>query len=111
MGERIEPHLHCTEIRTLAADDLWLSPAYHRDSLCIGFTWRKHPPDVMALLPVIDAALAPYEPRPHWGKLFTLTNRDLVQRLPRFTDFLRLRDAYDPSNKFAIAALPAADGT
>ena len=71
LGDRISPHLHATEIRTVAADDLWLSPAYERDSLCIGFTWRKHPTEVMALLADIEAALAPYEPRPHWGKLFT----------------------------------------
>ena len=70
LGERIDPHLHAAEIRTCAADELWLSPAYQRDSLCIGFTWRNHPAEVAALLPVIEQALAPFEPRPHWGKLF-----------------------------------------
>ena len=47
LGDRISPHLHATEIRTAASDELWLSPAYERDSLCIGFTWRKHPTEVM----------------------------------------------------------------
>jgi xylitol oxidase len=51
LGGRISPHLHATEIRSAAADDLWLSPACERDSLCIGFTWRKHPTEVMALRP------------------------------------------------------------
>jgi xylitol oxidase len=103
LGDRISPHLHATEIRTAAADDLWLSPAYGRDSLCLGFTWRKHPPEVMALLADIEAALAPYEPRPHWGKLFTFNDDDLARRFPRLPDFLELRTTYDPTAKFTNA--------
>ena len=101
LGERISTHLHATEIRTAAADDLWLSPAYERDCLCIGFTWRKHPTEVMALLPDIEAALAPYDPRPHWGKLFTLNSEDLARRFPRLPDFLELTRTYDPAGKFS----------
>ena len=101
LGGRISPHLHATEIRTAAADDLWLSPAYERDCLCIGFTWRKHPTEVMALLPDIEAALAPYDPRPHWGKLFTLNSEDLARRFPRLPDFLELTRTYDPAGKFS----------
>jgi xylitol oxidase len=103
LGDRISPQLHATEIRTAAADDLWLSPAYERDSLCIGFTWRKHPTEVMALLPAIEAELAPYEPRPHWGKLFTFNDEDLARRFPRLPDFLELRTTYDPTGKFTNA--------
>jgi xylitol oxidase len=103
LGDRISPHLHATEIRTAAADDLWLSPAYERDSLCIGFTWRKHPTEVMALLPDIEAALATYEPRAHWGKLFACSDDDLARRFPRLPDFLELRTAYDPTGKFSNA--------
>ena len=101
LGDRISPHLHATEIRTVAADDLWLSPAYERDSLCIGFTWRKHPTEVMALLADIEAALATYEPRPHWGKLFTFSDADLARRFPRLPDFLELTTTYDPTGKFS----------
>ena len=103
LGDRISPHLHATEIRTAASDDLWLSPAYERDSLCIGFTWRKHPTAVMALLADIEAALATYEPRPHWGKLFVFDDDDLVRRFPRLPDFLDLTAAYDPTGKFSNA--------
>jgi xylitol oxidase len=103
LGDRISPQLHATEIRTAAADDLWLSPAYERDSLCIGFTWRKHPTEVMALLADIEAALATYEPRPHWGKLFVLNDDDLARRFPRLPDFLELRTTYDPTAKFTNA--------
>jgi xylitol oxidase len=103
LGDRISPQLHATEIRTAAADDLWLSPTYERDSLCVGFTWRKHPTEVMALLPAIEAELAPYEPRPHWGKLFTFNDEDLARRFPRLPDFLELRTTYDPTGKFTNA--------
>jgi alditol oxidase len=54
-------------IRTVAADDLWLSPAYRRDSLCIGFTWRRHPAQVTVLMHDVEAALAPFHP-PALGK-------------------------------------------
>jgi xylitol oxidase len=103
LGDRVSPQLHATEIRTVASDDLWLSPAYERDSLCIGFTWRKHPTEVMALLPDIEAALAPYEPRPHWGKLFTFNDEDLARRFPRLPEFLDLASTYDPTGKFSNA--------
>jgi alditol oxidase len=103
LGDRISPHLHATEIRTVASDDLSLSPAFERDSLCVGFTWRKHPTEVMALLPDIEAALEPYEPRPHWGKLFTFKNEDLARRFPRLPDFLELTRTYDPTGKFSNA--------
>ena len=110
LGDRISPHLHATEIRTVAADDLWLSPAYARDSLCIGFTWRKHPTEVMALLADIEAALASYEPRPHWGKLFTFSDADLAQRFPRLPDFLELTTTYDPTGKFSNAFIDGGPG-
>src|SRR6478752_7198835 len=99
LGEQIAPHLHASEIRTVAADKLWLSPAYQRDSLCIGFTWRKHPAEVTALLPVIEGALRPFEPRPHWGKLFRV-EAELSPLFPRLPDFLRLAGRYDPLGKF-----------
>ena len=100
LGERISPHLGIAEIRTAAADDLWLSPAFGRESLCIGFTWRKHVAEVTALLPVIEAALAPFEPRPHWGKLFAMTAPELAPRLPRLPDALALMARYDPAGTF-----------
>ncbi len=69
LRDRIAPHLLITELRTVAADDLWLSPAYGRDSLAIHFTWKNQPDAVDALLDPIEAALAPFAPRPHWGKV------------------------------------------
>ncbi len=100
LAERIAPHLHATEIRSCAGDELWLSPAYHRDSLCIGFTWRNHPAEVQALIGVIEAALAPFEPRPHWGKLAGFRTDQLAARFPRLADFRALARTYDPAGKF-----------
>ena len=57
----------------------------------------------MALLPDIEAALAAYEPRPHWGKLFAFNDGDLARRFPRLQDFLDLRATYDPTDKFTNA--------
>ncbi len=101
MGDRISPHLHVAEIRTVAADELWMSPAYRRDCLCIGFTWRKHPDRVASLIPDIEAALAPYEPRAHWGKLFDLEGVDLSEVFPRLGDFLGRVNDFDPDGKFS----------
>ncbi len=98
MGDRISPHLHGMEIRTVAADELWMSPAFQRASLCLGFTWRKHPGAVHALLPDIEEVLAPFEPRPHWGKLFAMD--DVTRRFPRLGDFVHLAHEYDPTRKF-----------
>jgi xylitol oxidase len=100
LGARITPHLLIAEIRTAAADTLWLSPAYERDVLCIGFTWAKHPAEVAALLPVIEEALAPYAPRPHWGKLFHFGAHVIGQRFPRLADFKAVRKHHDPEGKF-----------
>jgi xylitol oxidase len=77
-----------------------MSPAYQRHSLCIGFTWRKHPTAVMSLLRQIESALSQFRPRPHWGKLFTLSDEELARCFPRITEFLALKSDYDPAGKF-----------
>ncbi|MGV8895627.1 MAG: FAD-binding protein [Rhodoglobus sp.] len=100
LGEQISPHLLISEIRTAAADSLWLSPAYEQDVLCIGLTLAKHPAEVAALLPVIEEALAPFAPRQHWGKLFHFGADIIGRRFPRIADFKNLRTQYDPEGKF-----------
>ncbi|MEO5781296.1 MAG: FAD-binding protein [Arthrobacter oryzae] len=111
LGAQISPHLLISEIRTAAADSLWLSPAYERDVLCIGFTWAKHPAEVAALLPVIEEALAPFAPRQHWGKLFHFGADVIGQRFPRLTDFKAVRRHYDPQGKFWNPFLESTLGT
>jgi FAD/FMN-containing dehydrogenase len=97
IGERIEPHLHVSEIRTVAAEDLWLSGSEGRDVLSIGFTWRNHPREVEALLPVVEDLLLPLGARPHWGKRFF--TRELDALYPRLDDFRTLADRWDPRGK------------
>jgi alditol oxidase len=97
---RIAPVLQISEIRTVAADDLWLSPSYRRHSAAIHFTWIKDPDAVAPVLAAIEDRLAPLGARPHWGKLFSVSPavvRGLYERLP---DFQRLRQRFDPEGKF-----------
>ncbi|RZU66351.1 xylitol oxidase [Microterricola gilva] len=100
LGDRIRPLLQICELRTVAADELWLSSAYQRDTLGIHFTWLQHQSEVEALLPVIEATLAPFSARPHWGKLFTQTTAAIAPLYPRHADFVALVAAYDPHGVF-----------
>jgi xylitol oxidase len=100
LAPRIAELLLVSEIRTIAADELWLSPAYGRDTVGIHFTWRKNQPAVTRLLPEIEERFAPFGPRPHWGKYFTLPLSKARDAYPRIADFTRLADTYDPAGKF-----------
>ncbi len=99
LADRIDPLLITTELRTIAADELWLSTAYRRDSLAIHFTWRNEPEAVRPLLPRIEAALAPFAPRPHWGKWFDLRADEIAGRYERMADFHALAAELDPAGK------------
>lgn len=100
MSGRIAPLLLVAEIRTVAADDLWLSTGYGRDTVAFHFTWKPRQDAVEALLPELEAALAPSRARPHWGKLFTLEHAQLQQLYPRLGDFQQLAHRLDPGRKF-----------
>jgi alditol oxidase len=100
MGKQIGPHLFITEIRTIAADTLWLSPCRNQDSVTIHFTWKQEWDSVRKLLPVIEKELAPFSPRPHWGKLFTMSAPVLESRYEKLSDFKKLAAHYDPKGKF-----------
>jgi xylitol oxidase len=100
LGERIDPHLVITELRTAAADDLWLSGAYGRDTLAIHFTWKPHPDAVTGLLPDIESALAPFDARPHWGKWHAFDAGRLAAVHPRLGDARELFARVDPEKVF-----------
>jgi xylitol oxidase len=100
LNERITPHLFISEIRTVAADQLWMSPCYDRASVAIHMTWRPEWNDVMSLLPLIEQALAPFNPVPHWGKLFTMSPRQLQSCYDKLAPFRELAGLYDPKGKF-----------
>ncbi|QHO69237.1 D-arabinono-1,4-lactone oxidase [Marisediminicola antarctica] len=96
----IRPHLFVSELRTIAADNLWLSPSYGEDCLGIHFTWKLHVPEVEALLPVIDHALSRFSARPHWGKVFDTDPARIGELYPRLVEFRELADRLDPGGKF-----------
>ncbi|WP_263408234.1 FAD-binding protein [Terriglobus tenax] len=100
LREKITPHLHVTELRSVAADDLWMSPNYQRDSLGIHFTWKAEPEAVAKVVPEVEAALQPFGALPHWGKFFTMEPRVLQRRLPNLTRFKNLAYHHDPKGKF-----------
>jgi alditol oxidase len=100
LRRELAPLLQIAEVRTIAADDLWLSPCYGQACVAFHFTWIKDWPGVSRLLPRLEDALAPFDARPHWGKLFTVPPprlRALYPRLPEFQDLLR---TYDPQGTF-----------
>jgi alditol oxidase len=98
MAPRITPLLQISELRTVSADDLWLSPACGRDVLGVHFTWKLDVPGVSALLPSVEEALLPLGARPHWGKVFHTT--DLAKLYAQWADFTELRSHHDPNGKF-----------
>jgi xylitol oxidase len=100
LHEQVSPHLLISEIRTIAADDLWMSPCNGQPCVAIHFTWKQDWPAVRRLLPVIEKELSPYQAKPHWGKLFTVAPSDLRSRYPRMPDFVRLATKFDPKGKF-----------
>jgi xylitol oxidase len=102
---RLADLVQVTEIRTIAPDEMWLSPCYERASAAIHFTWQPDWPSVKSLLPDIEAALAPFAPRPHWGKLFTMAPARIRAAYPRFHDFVELVARYDPHGKLRNAYL------
>jgi xylitol oxidase len=100
LRDQISPHLLISEIRTIAADDLWMSTCYHRPSVTIHFTWKPDWPSVQRVLPVIERELGPFEPRPHWGKLFTMPPATIRSRYEKLHDFAQLAAKFDPKGKF-----------
>jgi xylitol oxidase len=100
LAARIEPLLHVSEIRTVAADELWMSPQHGRETVAIHFTWRHEQERVAELLVELEDALLRFAARPHWGKLFAARAGDLAPRYPRFEDFVALRARLDRRGAF-----------
>lgn len=100
LRDHVTPHLLITELRTIDADDLWMSTCYKRPSMTIHFTWKPEWPAVRKVLPMIEEKLAPFNARPHWAKLFTMPPsrlRSFYEKLPGYQSLLA---HYDPHGKF-----------
>lgn len=100
LHEKISPHLFISEIRAVNADELWMSPCYQKPCVAIHTTWKQEWDVVMGLLPQMEEKLAPFNPRPHWAKLFTLSPAELQSRIEKLDNFKLLMKQYDPEGKF-----------
>jgi xylitol oxidase len=105
LRERLAPLLQISELRTIAADTLWMSPCYQQECIALHFTWKKDWPAVGKLLPIIEEHLEPFDARPHWGKLFAMPAARLQSLYERLPDFQQLLRSYDPEGKFRNAFL------
>jgi xylitol oxidase len=100
LGTTLRPVLQVAEIRTIAADELWMSPQYGRASVALHFTWTREPEAVARVLVELEAALAPFDARPHWGKAFRATAAEIAPLYERLPDFARLAQRLDPRGAF-----------
>ncbi|MFB7894526.1 D-arabinono-1,4-lactone oxidase [Microbacterium sp. NPDC056044] len=105
LGDSIRPHLIWTELRTAAADELWLSPAYRRDVAIIHFTWHNQPDDVAAAVARVEAVLEPFGARPHWGKVHGFDRAAIERVHPRLADARAVFERLDPEGRFSNAHL------
>jgi len=100
IGGRMAPVLLVSEVRTVRADELWLSPAYGRNSVAFHFTWTADESAVLPAIAAIEERLMPLDPRPHWAKLTTMNPRHIISGYERAPDFERMMVKYDPTLKF-----------
>ena len=100
LRDHVTPHLFISELRTIEADDLWMSTAYQRPSMAIHFTWKPEWPAVKGVLPMIEEKLASFGARPHWGKLFTMNASRIKPLYPQLVHYQALLTHYDPNGKF-----------
>jgi alditol oxidase len=102
---QLAPVTLISELRTIAADEQWLSPSYQRGSVAFHFTWVPDTRAVLSVLASVEAALAPFAARPHWGKVFCTGTDRVASLYPRMDDFRRLAGELDPAGKFSNAML------
>lgn len=105
LGPDLHNAIWTSEVRSMAGDDLWLSMAHGRDTIAIHFSFYSNATVVDAMLRRIEDALAPFQPRPHWGKVFAATGAELAPRYERMADFRALAERLDPRGAFRNAFL------
>jgi FAD/FMN-containing dehydrogenase len=87
------------EVRTVGADDAFLSPQYGTATTVISVS-GKPGTDYWRYLRSVDALLAEFDARVHWGKLHFLTPERLHTLYPRADDFIAIRRELDPAGVF-----------
>jgi alditol oxidase len=107
LASELQPLLKVSEIRTIAADGLWLSGSFGRDTLALHFTWIPDQDRVVEFLPRLEAALQPFGARPHWGKLTAIPPATIRERYPKWAEFEQLVASLDPTATFRNAYFAA----
>ena len=105
IAARVTPVLLVSEIRTAAADGLWMSPMHGRETVAFHFTWAPEPEGVARAVAVLEDALAPFGARPHWGKVFRAEAAEVAPLYERAGDFAALAERLDPRGAFRNAWL------
>jgi xylitol oxidase len=100
LGKQISPYLFVSEIRSVKADELWMSPAYRQDCITLHTTWHQDEKVITDLIPLVEKALRPFDPIPHWAKLSSRPAAVLAPAYPRMGDFRELCKRFDPQKKF-----------
>jgi len=100
LRDHITPLLFVTELRRIDADDFWLSPCYRQSSMTIHFTWKPEWPAVKQVLPRIEAALAPFNAKPHWAKMFTMAPSRIDSLYAKMPQYRSLMAQHDPHGKY-----------
>jgi xylitol oxidase len=100
LGPTVGPLTQVSEIRTVAADGLWMSPQYGQDTVGIHFTWKPRQREVERALAEVERELAPFQARPHWGKLFLMGAESIGRLYERRNDFAALLEQVDPRGAF-----------
>ena len=100
LNEQLTPLLFISEVRSIAADDYWMSTAYGGDRIAFHFTWKPDRVGVQNVLPALQNALAPFQARPHWGKLFSMQSKEIEALYPKIDQFRSLANKFDPEGKF-----------
>jgi FAD-linked oxidoreductase len=113
LGEKHFPEVYFPlEVRTVAADEMWLSPFYKRPTCSIA-VHHDALEDPYPYFAAIEPIFKRHGGRPHWGKMHTLTGTDLARLYPRWKDAMDVRRELDPDNRFVspyIARLIGLDG-
>lgn len=100
LSDQVSPQLLIAEIRSIAADDFWMSPCYQEDHIALHFTWKQNWEEVKKVISIIEEKLIPLRVRPHWAKLYSLSKAHLESVYPRMNDFREMAKRYDPEGKF-----------
>jgi len=103
IGDALEPVIMVSEIRTIGADNIWLSPQYQRDCAAFHFTWHHDVVAAHAAADLVTDTLAPLRPIPHWGKVFDPRRFDFDQLYPNLRSALACFQEWDPTSTFTNA--------